>query len=148
MAQYGRPVSDLVNENWENQASGTTNLYQAIDEATASDADYIQSAANPSSSDAYVAQLTTTLEDPVSNTGHVVRWRRKKSASGGAEVDLAIELREGYVNETTQGSARWSTSDTTLPTSWTSTSDTLTTGEADSITDYTDLSLRFTASQQ
>lgn len=42
-AQFGRPVQDLALNGWTNQAGSSTNVFQAIDEASASDADYAQS---------------------------------------------------------------------------------------------------------
>lgn len=62
MPQYGRPTTDTVNEGYTTQAGGGANLYQTIDEAVADDADYIRSAAAPTS-DVYVTKLGT-LEDP------------------------------------------------------------------------------------
>ena len=46
-----RPDSDNLTTGWTDQAAGTTNLYQTIDETSASDADYVRSPNNPGSSD-------------------------------------------------------------------------------------------------
>ena len=146
MAQFGRPIADTCIGNWTDEAAGTTDIYQGIDEVTAEDAEYIQSELNPSASP-YVCALTTTLEDPVSSTGHIMRWRRRKSASGGAEINLVVQLRMGYVNEGTPGTQITSQTDNTLPSTWTDTSYTLIGGEADTITDYTDLAIRIAATQ-
>lgn len=146
MAQFGRPISDASIGTWKDQGDGTTNIYTTIDETSASDADYIKSVDNPSSAP-YATGLTTTLEDPVSNANHIIRWRRQKSASGGGQIDLTITLNEGYTNEGSPGTQRCTTSDTDIPAAWASTSYTLSSGEADAITDYTDLTLRIVANQ-
>ena len=97
MAQFGRPEADSSIGTYTDQAAGTTNIYTTIDESSASDADYIQSVSAPSSAP-YVTRLSD-MEDPVSSSGHVVRWRRQKNAAGGATVNLTVQLRQGYTNE-------------------------------------------------
>ena len=146
MAQFGRPIADTSIGNWTDEAAGTTNIYLGIDEVSAEDAEYIQSELNPSASP-YAAALTASLEDPVSSTGHIIRWKRRKSATGGAVVNLTVELRQGYVSEGTPGTSITSQSDNTLPDAFTATSYTLSGGEADAITDYTDLAIRLVATQ-
>lgn len=46
--QFARPSSDVADGNWLNEASSNTNLYESINETTASDTDYIRSGATPS----------------------------------------------------------------------------------------------------
>lgn len=148
MAQFGRPIADTNNDGaWVNQAAAGTNLWQSIDEVSASDADYIESPLAPTA-DVYVAQLTSTLEDPVTSTGHVVRWRQGKDAAGGATVTLTVELRQGYVSEGSQGTLiATCQSAGTVPDAFTDASYTLGAGEADAITNYGSLYLRFVANQ-
>lgn len=146
MAQFGRPISDASIGAWTDEAAGTINIYTGIDEVSAEDTEYITSEANPSSSP-YVCGLTTSLEDPVSSSGHVMRWRRQKSASGGADINLTVQLRQGYVSEGTPGTQITSQSDAAIPATWTDTSYTLSGAEADSITNYTDLFIRIVATQ-
>jgi len=145
MAQYGRPSTDTTREDWVDDGEGTTDIYQAIDEVTPSDTDYIKSALAPTS-DAYVTKLTT-VEDPQVGTGHTIRYRFQKDSSGGATIDLTVELREGYVSEGTPGTLikQWQHND--ISNGWTTEQPTLTEGEADTITDYSDLFLRFVADQ-
>lgn len=145
MAQFGRPSTDTVNEAYTDQLGGSTNIFGKIDEVTLDDADFIQSAAGPSN-DVYVTKLTT-LEDPASSTGHIVRIRRSKSAAGGAVVALTVELRQGYINEGTPGSLIATVLNSTIDENWTTTTYTLTTAETDSITNYADLYLRFVSNQ-
>jgi len=146
MAQFGRPSTDTTNQSFVDQADGSTNIYTAIDEAIASDADYIKSALAPTS-DVYVTKLTS-LEDPQVSTGHTVRYRYAKDAAGGAQIDLTVELRQGYVNEGTPGTliATCGTH-TDISDAWTAGSYALSGAEADNITNYADLFLRFVANQ-
>jgi|SRR3990170_362951 len=145
MAQYGRPSTDTVNESYTDQAEGGTNIYQAIDEASASDADYIKSVAAPTS-DVYVTKLTT-LEDPVVHTGHTARYRYAKNSAGGSQINLTVELRQNYVSEGSQGTLIKQWSHTNISETWTQANQTLTEGEAGTITDYTNLYLRFVSNQ-
>ena len=147
MAQFGRPSADTNNDGaWVDQAAGSSNIYQSIDEVTASDADYIESPLGPVN-DVYVTALTT-LEDPVSSTGHIVRWRVGKNTSGGATLNITVELRQGYVSEASQGTLIATCSNAeAVPDSFTDDSHTLSGGEADSITDYSSLYLRFLVNQ-
>jgi hypothetical protein len=135
----------VTNEGFDNQAASGTNLYQSIDETVADDADYIQSSAVPSN-DVYVCSLST-LEDPVSSTGHVVRYRYRKSAAGGAQIDLTVQLRQGYVNESSMGTLIASATHADITETATSNTLALSGGEADAITDYTALFLRFLFNQ-
>ena len=146
MAQFGRTVADVTDGAWLDQAASNVNMFDKIDEVSASDADFIESELNPSAS-AVAFNITTTLEDPVSSTSHILRWRRQKDASGGGQIDLTIELRMAYISEGSQGTSITSQADADIPTTWTSTSYTLSGGEADAITDYTDLQFRMVANQ-
>lgn len=145
MAQFARPVADAVVGSWEDEGGATTSLFESIDEATPSDADFVTSETAPATS-VYATDLGT-IEDPQSSSNHVVRYRYQKDASGGAQIDLTVELREAYVDEVTQGTLIASASHTDIANGWTDGSITLSSGEADSITDYSDLQLRFVANQ-
>ncbi len=145
MAQFARPSTDASIGGYKDQADGTTNIYAAIDEASPSDADYIKSALAPSNAP-YVTKLSA-IEDPQSSSGHIVRYRYAKNAAGGAQIDLTVQLRQGYVNEGSPGTLIKEWTHTNIPETWTTQAQTLSAGEADSITDYTDLFLRFVANQ-
>lgn len=138
MAQFGRPEADIT--AW---ASGT---FADIDETVANDADYVSSDTAPAN-DPYVTRLSD-MEDPVSSTGHIVRYRYRKNSAGGAQIDLTVQLRQGYVNEGTPGTliATLGTH-TNVSDTWTAGSYTLSGAEADAITDYTSLFVRFVANQ-
>lgn len=147
MAQFGRPSADTFRDTAWTEDDGTTDaLFGEIDESVASDTDYIKTSAAPTS-DVYVTKLTS-LEDPVSSSGHVLRARIAKDASGGAQIDFTVELRQGYASEASPGTLICtipSTSD--VSNSFTDYSHTLSGAEADSITDYTDLYVRIVANQ-
>jgi hypothetical protein len=137
MAQFARPDGDVSVGAWTTNAGGTTNLFQTIDEASAGDADFVRSELSPSSS-AYECSLSD-IEDPQSSAGHVVRYRYAKDAAGGQTVDLTVQLRQG--TSTVIASA----THTNISETVTAGSFTLSGAEADAITDYTDLRLRFIA---
>lgn len=80
------------------------------------------------------------MTDPQSSTGHIIRWRRRKQpASGSNDVNLTVRLLQGSTQITSQA-------DNTIPSTFTDASYTLSTAEADSITDYSNLRLEFVAS--
>lgn len=146
MAQFARPSADTDNTGaWVDEAAGSVTIYDGIDETSPSDVDYIESPANPSSA-AYTTALTT-IEDPVSSTGHTVRIRYAKNAAGGGQINLTVQLRQGYVSEASQGTqiAQWTYTD--ISNTLTTAVETLSAGEADAITNYGSLFLRFVATQ-
>ena len=151
MAQYAVGTADITDGNWLNQAASATDIYASTVPGTpgsigaGDDSTYAESDSAPSSSP-YVMHLSNP-EDPVSSSGHIMRWRRGKNTSGGAQIDLTVELRQGYTNEGSPGTLINSFSDTNIPDAFTTTTDTLSGAEADSITDYTDLQARFVANQ-
>lgn len=146
MAQFGRPSADTYNaDGWVEDDDTSVNMFLEIDEVTQSDTDYIKSPLAPTS-DVYVTKLTT-LEDPVASTGHIVRYAYGKDTTGGAQIDITVQLRQGYVNEGTPGTLIHSEAHTNVASGFNAGSFTLSAGEADSITDYTDLYLRFVANQ-
>lgn len=142
MPQFARPSTDTTRDNWLTAADGITNIFQEIDESVASDVDYIKTQLTPTS-DVYVTKLTA-VSDPVSSANHVVRYRYRKESTGGEQIDLVVQLRQGYTNEGAQGTLIASATHTNIPgATWTAGSITLSGPEADSITNYGDLYLRF-----
>ena len=116
-------------------------------EVAQDDADYVMTQLTPTS-DVYVTKLTT-LEDPLSSINHVVRFRYSKSAAGGDVLDLnPIQLRLNYTSEATMGTLISTVAQLVAITSvWTAGSTTLLAAEADAITDYSKLYLRFVANK-
>jgi hypothetical protein len=135
MAQFIRPDGDDTLGNWRDQSNGTTNIYQSIDEVSASDADYIvcPGAVN----DTYICTLSDAV-DPKKSTGHVVRYRYRKEASGGNQRNLSVRLYTD-AGATLLGAGNH----IDIGSSWTDGSFTLSDVAADSITDYSDLELHF-----
>lgn len=138
MPQFGRPSADTVRTAWTDEAGGIVDIYTGIDEVTAEDVEYIKTPTPPGSNE--FETLLTSVTDPVSSTGHVMRWRRRKQPSGGAQINLTVRLVQGVTQITSQA-------DNNLPTTFTDTSYTLLAAEADAITNYSDLRLEFTAAQ-
>lgn len=121
------PTSDVSAGTWTSSLGGALNA--AIDEVTSDDADYI-------STETLGDQCVIALQsagDPASSSNHLVRYRLRGDGTSGIQVSLM------------QGAtviASW-THDP-APGAWTTYLQTLSGGEADSITDYTALRLRFT----
>ena len=126
MTSFARPNADLVIGNWT-----VTPLFQKIDEVSQDDADFITDGGILSADIAEVSLNTVT--DPQSSTGHIIRVRARKGSIGG--VTLTVRLREG---STTRASFN-----ATLTTSFSTSTYTLSGAEADSITNYGNLRLRF-----
>lgn len=125
-AQYARPTSDVSTGTWT--ASSGSDLFAMLDETTASDADYI---VTTGASTCEVA--LAGLNDPAVSTGHIVRYRISSTTGG-----ITVRLRQG-----TTTIASWTHNP--APTSLTTYSQTLSAGEADSITNYGALKLQFEA---
>lgn len=125
-AQYARPTSDVSAGTWT--ASSGSDLYAMLDETSASDADYIVTT-GASTCEVALGSLT----DPASSSGHIVRYRISATSGG-----ITVRLRQGTTTIATWAHAP-------APTSLTTYAQTLTSGEADSITDYTALRLQFEA---
>lgn len=142
MPQYGRPSSDKLIGNFTDNANGVTNIYTAIDETSANDTDYIRSPQSPSNQ-VYVTKLSN-LVDPVSSANHVVRWRAGKDVGNGSEViDMSLSLYQAYNNESSKGTEIFTQNNSNIADNWTDYTHNLSAGEADAITDYTNLYLRF-----
>ncbi len=133
MAQFARPNADRTDGDWENESGDGTNLYDSINEITADDdTTYIRcdnSAANPCTVE------LETVTDPASSANHTIRYRYRKDAP--QSLNLTIRLKQGA---TTIASKYESTM---LQGSYTDGSFTLSTAEADAITDYSDLHIQF-----
>lgn len=125
-AQYARPTSDVSAGTWT--ASSGSDLFAMLDETAANDTDYI---VTTGTSTCEVA--LGSLADPVSSSGHIVRYRIAADSGG-----ITVRLRQG-----TTTIATWTHA--SAPTSLTTYAQTLTGGEADSISDYSALRLQFEA---
>jgi hypothetical protein len=139
MAQFARPSADTVRTAWTEDDGTTDTLWAEIDETVASDTDYIKTPTPPGANE--YETLLTSVTDPLSSTGHIMRWRRRKQpASGSAQINLTVRLMQTSTQITSQA-------DNNLPGAFTDTSYTLSGAEADAITNYADLRLEFVAAQ-
>lgn len=142
MAQFARPDQDTTIGTFTDNAGGTTNIYTAIDEVSANDSDFIRSVTSPSNA-VYVCRLSDVV-DPVSSSGHIIRMRTSCDQDAQEVLDFTQQLRMSYAGEGAQGTLIASQSRTGVSsTTWTTSSYTLSGGEADAITDYTALFFRF-----
>lgn len=128
-----RPISDVSSGGWTPSVPGS--LFATLDEAAASDADFIQSPFSPSVPAVSEVKLTNR-PDPGSSTGHIVRYRFKKNITGGDWLNLTVRLMQG-----SRMIASWSHVNISATAS--TAAQTLSAGQADAITNYNDLRLRF-----
>lgn len=142
MPQILRPDADVSAGAWAPTPTSPTTLYDKVDEVTRSDADYISSEQAPSSSAAILG--LTSGSDPVSSANHDLNYAIRKDASGGSQIDATVELVEDPSGTPV---ARATYNHTDVANTWTEYNQTLSGGEADSITDYADLGIRITANQ-
>src|SRR5215217_6762135 len=134
--QIGAPTSDVTDGSWLNELGSNTNLYASIDESVASDVDYIISSAISSGLSDTCEVGLTSLGDPVSSSSHTVAYRYR--AQGAGTMNLTVRLMQG-------ASIIASWTHTSVSTSYAVATQTLSGAEADSISDYADLRLRFVA---
>jgi hypothetical protein len=87
-----------------------------------------------------------TGTDPASSTGHVIRWRVGKSPSDGQAINATIRIYQGGGNSAGAGTLI-KTATRNGVTSFTTYEETLTGGEADTITNYADLYGEIVATQ-
>jgi len=118
----------------------TTPLWSKVNEAVADQVAVIQSAAAPVNDTCELS--LTDLTDPVSSINHKLRVTRKKDISSGNQIDMRYRILQG-----TTEIASW-TDDTNISDAAYSTVErTLTGGQADAITDYTNLRVEIRANQ-
>ena len=125
--------------NWadHNESTNTTDMRDAIAGETADDNTYIQSEESPESSVVvYKFAAGAFPDDQTQDHNFKIRYRR---TDGEDQIDLTFELREGYVDEATQGTLIWSDSVSNVGTTVVELDATLTEVEAGNITDYSDL---------
>jgi hypothetical protein len=129
------PISDVTDGTWTDQDNGTS-LYAAIDETVASDTDYIKSAMLESGQSDVCEVKLGDIGEASDTNGHVIRYRFR--AQGTATMNFTVALMDGASEITS-----WSHNG--VSTSYVDAAQTLSTGQAGSITNYADLRLRFTA---
>lgn len=135
MVQTLVPITTESAGNWTDQAGGTTNLHQTVDELVTSDTDYVKSEVNPNE-DTIRFKLTAGV-DPNTSSGYSVTYRVRSQGTGG--TSLIVRLVQGASTLI----ATWNHE--LVSTSFTDITQTLTTSQTNAITDHTDLYLEFIA---
>lgn len=130
--QKAYPALDIQTGNWHDAP-----LYDKIDEDSQNNTDYIESGINPIIVDVSEVKLTGIIDPGVSND-HIIRYAFSKDAEFGDTINLTIRLLQGNIEIAT-----WTHNDISADVQ--TVAQTLTTSQADSIVDYTDLRLRFEA---
>lgn len=131
--QSAGPTTDITVTGWT-ATGGTGTLSSAIDEYPYDDADYVTSPNNPTTS---VFEVKFPgFNDPASSAGHIFSYRLRHRNT--TTYTVVVGLYQGA----TLKASRTHTAD--LTTSFQTFDVTLSGAEADSITDYNDLRLRFT----
>lgn len=132
MPQFARPDSDVSLGGWSNPSFST------IDEAVADDGDFTQSGLAPATDTLEVS--LSDVSDPLVNTGHIIRFRYQKDVAAGSQINLTVALFQG-------GTEIVSQLFTDIANGFVQGTITLTAAQADAITNYNDLRLRFIATQ-
>lgn len=104
MPQYMRPASDTTLSSWADSSGGAATIYTRIDETVQDNTDFIQSQVAPTSNLWYVTRLSS-VEEPLNQSSHFVRYAYKKNSSGGAQIDLEVELRTNYASTASPGTS-------------------------------------------
>lgn len=127
LSEWIYPTADISAAAW--LPSTGSNLYTVIDEVIPDDADYIYAEAL-----AGVCEIRLgTASDPLLSTGHAVSYRIWRD-SGGPNLNVHLYCGATLI-------ASWNHA--SVPTTPTTYEQELSVAEADSITDYSDLRLRF-----
>lgn len=136
IGQVNYPAQDISVGSWTTESSGSSALYSHIDEDTTDLDDYIQSPLSPSAS-VYELLLGSLVEPEDKNGVSVDYWIRKDQA-GGQAIALSALLLCGSTEIVT-----WSHND--LSAEWTQMTQELTLAQAQDITNWADLRIRFSA---
>jgi hypothetical protein len=131
---FARPSADVSRGSWTTQSGATTNLWSTIDEATADDADFVQSALGDNT--AYEVRLSSVAPAIIARL-HSVTLRGRKDQSAGNTKGVTVALFQGATQIASQDfpalAATVNQEVINIPKSI-----------ASSITNYADLRLRFT----
>ncbi len=136
-AQFARPASDINNSGGYSATEGT-DLWDELDETTADDTtSQVTSGSNPAQSDGTGFEVKLgAVTDPQSSSGHILRIRHKKD--GGKTGEAHWRLYQGSTaispERSTIGLQNGNYTDGSAYT--------LTSAEANAITDYSDLRVR------
>jgi hypothetical protein len=126
MAQYARPEADTNISNWKDDASGTTDIYQAIDDVTADELAWIRGPVSGSNN--YRCRLSDVITP---DTGTRTIRLRLRVQSGSNNIDVTL-----YSDDGSTSVQSW-TAQSVSSTSFSNMDLTVT----NAISDYTDLHL-------
>ncbi|MGQ0771524.1 MAG: hypothetical protein ACT4NT_01945 [Nitrososphaerota archaeon] len=141
ITQFSRPDEDLSKGGWTDTAGGDSDtiLYDEVNESARNDANFARSKTFVLGADSDIWTIGLQgVVDPESSSNHVVSYVFRKNTLGVSTVHTTIRLLQG-------GTQIGSWTDNNIGTTFTSASKTLTAGEANSITDYSNLSLEITS---
>ena len=141
MTQYARPDAHHSNGvgNWTDGMMGSSNLHLLIDDTGSGDdtTTYIDSSADMDPS-ADTAEFTLSdVDDPESAADHKLVFKAQGSGMMGGPPDITVALVEG-------STVIASSTDSSVSGSYATTSYTLSSSEANAISDYAALSVRVT----
>ncbi len=138
MAQLARPSADVTTTGWLTQGGASTSLFASIDEVDHDEADFItqQNGSNNNTCEIRLSSVTAALID----RAHVVSYRYRKHQALGNVRNLQVHLVQ---NTTIIASG---TLHTDITVAWTPGAFILTPAQGATITDYTNLRLRFVPS--
>tara|TARA_Y100000310_G_C20442210_1_gene696647 strand:- start:321 stop:860 length:540 start_codon:yes stop_codon:yes gene_type:complete len=140
MTQYARPDAHHSNGvgNWSDGMMGTSNLHLLIDEASADDnTTYIESGAEMDTSPDTAEFTLGDVDDPESAADHKLVYKALGSGGFGPAPNMTVALYQG-------STAIASATNTSLSGTYATTTITLSSSEANAISDYTALSVRIT----
>jgi hypothetical protein len=144
MVQIARPLTDTTVTGWTTVGGASVNLVGEIKEEDRNDSERIVSVLDPTPA-VYVCRLSSfTL--PTVKTGWVLDYAYRKDAAAGDDIDLTVELRQGYVSEGSQGTLIATATHAAIAETFTVGALALSEAEGTAVTDATDLFVRFVAS--
>lgn len=132
----GRPWGDTSLDGWTDEVAGTVDIYKSIYEVAKDNNDYVQSP-TALNNEIYKVKLSDIGGITIDQSNVKLYYTYKKSLATDT-VNLKVRLIE---NTTTIVEY----THTDIPNTWTDQEQTLTLGQASSITDWTDLYLEFEA---
>lgn len=135
--QILRPFSDVTTGTWHAIPASPPTLFDKIDEIVPDTNDYIESSQSPVGTDVCEVLLSPGVDPFLSVGPYVIRYGYRKNVGGGDQINLTVRLMQGTLQI-----ASWTHVNIDV---LTYAEQTLTAPQVSSITDYTDLRLRFEA---
>lgn len=139
--QTAFPIEDTFVGDYFDQDDGVTDIFNSINEAVHDPDDFI-SGPRPPAGEMYICKMEP-LNDPGNHNAHQAFFGLQKPAGITDRYDAVIEWREGVIDENNLGTLIGTVSFADLGTSPNIVGISLTSGEAATITDYTDQYLVF-----